>query len=114
MVSKPVRPRDELDAREISISFSPKVQKAFGSLAASVRHSEHFGQEMYDMLEDWSQGKKATVYDVLVTLPLIAQDMAKHVKATNDRNAEEAWGDICIQMFENGFNLTSSSPKRGR
>jgi hypothetical protein len=100
------RKASELDARGIEIQFSPQMHSAFQDLAAAVHFSEHFDGDMLSVLQDWAAGKRKSVHDILIALPLIAQETFKHIQATGDDRAREAWDEICSQMSEKGFTLT--------
>jgi hypothetical protein len=106
-----VRKRTELDAGGIEVHFSEGVKSAFADLAAAVHFSEHFDGDMRDTLEDWVGGKTNSLHAVLISLPSIAEETFRHIRATGDKRAEEAWREICEQIPENGFTLV---PYRGR
>lgn len=103
---------DELDARNINVRFSQRVKSALADLDAAVHFSEHFDGDAYAILRDWAKGKAPSVHDVMVALPLIASETFRHIQATGDRRAEEAWDQLCSDMLEHGFALTQRSRQR--
>jgi hypothetical protein len=102
------RKANELDAGEIDVHFSPRVTQAFRDLAAAVHFSEHFDGDIKKIVEDWAAGKPKSIHGVLVALPSIAGETFKHIAATGDERAQEAWDEIGSQMLENGFTLTKA------
>ena len=104
----------ELDARNIKIELSEPVRRAFRSLAVAVRRSEHFDQDMYDVMQDLSKEAPLTLHAFITCLPLIAEQMQEHVSSGQDVAVKDAWRDLCTQIPEaGGFKLTQ--PKaRGR
>jgi hypothetical protein len=102
----------ELDARGIEVHFSPRVTSAFADLAAAVHFSKHFDADALSILQDWVAGKCNSVHDVLISLPVIAEETAAHIRATGDKRAEEAWREICLKMSEKGFTLTQERARR--
>ena len=102
----------EIDARDIKVHFSPAVRSAFGDLEAAVHFSEHFDGDILRTVQDYAAGKPKSVHDVLIVLPTIAGETMKHVKATGDKRAEEAWNEIAGQISENGFSLTQERGRR--
>jgi hypothetical protein len=94
-----------MDPRGVDIHFSPEVRRAFGDLAAAVHSSKHFDGEMLKTVQEWAAGKSASVHDVITSLPVIAQETFKHVNATGDSKAAEAWGNIGSELLERGFML---------
>jgi hypothetical protein len=100
------RKASELDPRKVEIHFSPEVQRAFGDLAAAVHSSEHFDPDMLKTVQEWAGGKPATVQDVMIALPALAQESLKHAQATGDNRAEAAWGAIGSELLEKGFTLS--------
>ena len=95
----------ELDARSLTIHFSPGMRRALCDLEAAVHFSEHFDSDIQRILQRWTAGKAQSVHDVLIGLPLIAAETFRHVRATGDERAQEAWSEICNQMPEKGFAL---------
>ena len=102
------RKANELDASEIDVHFSPRVTQAFRDLAAAVHFSEHFDGDIRSIVQDWAQEKPKTVDGVLIALPTIAGETFRHIAATGDERAHEAWEEISSQMNENGFTLTKA------
>jgi hypothetical protein len=102
------RKANELDASEIDVHFSPRVTQAFRDLAAAVHFSEHFDGDIRRIVQDWAQGKPKTVHGVLIALPSIAGETFRHIAATGDERAQEAWDEIGSQMNEKGFTLTKA------
>ena len=99
------RKATQMDPRGVNIHFSPEVQRAFGDLASAVHSSEHFDSEMLKTVQEWAAGKSASVHDVITSLPVIAQETFRHVNATGDSKAAEAWGNIGSELLERGFML---------
>lgn len=106
------RKLEKLDADSIKVHFSPKVKSAFADLDAAVHFSEHFSSEIRPILHGWATGKSPSVGEVLVTLPLIAEETFRHVRATGDQRAEDAWRELCNQMPEKGFTTTYQGKQR--
>lgn len=96
----------ELDARGIEVHFSLKVTQAFRDLAAAVHFSEHFDDGMLRTVQEWAAGKPKSLHGVLISLPLIASETFRHIAATGDQRAREAWDEISAQINEKGFSLT--------
>ena len=105
------RKASEIDPRSVKVHFSPEVTQAFGDLSAAVHFSEHFDGDMQRVVQDWAAGKPDSIYAVLIALPVIAQETFKHVRATGDERASEAWRKISGELLESGFTLTK---ERGR
>jgi hypothetical protein len=95
----------ELNPREIKVRFSPAVVSAFSDLAAAVHFSEHFDADMRNILQEWAAGKVPSAHSVLTAFPLIAGETFRHIHATNDAKAKEAWDEICGQLSEQGFTF---------
>jgi len=102
----------ELDARDLNVRFSPPVQTALKTLTVIALKSDWFDPEMHAILEEWSSGKPTTIHDVMITLPLIAEQTAEHIKATGDERAKDAWRDLCTQLPENGFIVSQSLQRK--
>jgi hypothetical protein len=96
----------ELDAKGIEIHFSPKMIQAFRDLAAAVHFSGDFDGSMLRTVQDLAEGKPTSLHGVLVSLPAIAGETFRHIAATSDERAREAWDDISAQMGERGFTLS--------
>jgi len=94
-----------MDPRGVNIHFAPEVQRAFGDLAAAVHSSGHFDGEMLKTVQEWAAGKAASVHDVMTSLPVIAKETFKHVEATGDQKAAQAWDTIGSELLERGFTL---------
>lgn len=94
-----------LDPRNIEVRFSPEVRHTLGDLAAAVRPSRHFKADMFGILRQWAEGEPPSVHHVLVSFSLLAEETFKHIRATGDRRAEEAWSDFASAMSERGFTL---------
>lgn len=103
----------EIDARGIEVHFSERVRSAFADLAAAAHFSEHFDGDMLDSVREWGAGRPVSVHEALTSLPLIAEETAKHVRATGDKRAEDAWQEVGLAMSEKGFSLTQAR-KRGK
>lgn len=98
----------ELNPIEIEIHFSPRLMQAFKDLSAAVHFSEHFSPEIRMNLEDWVTKGPRSLHSALTGLPSIAEETIKHIAATGDQRAQEAWDNVDIQMREkNGFTLTA-------
>jgi hypothetical protein len=103
----------ELEARDLQVHFSPAVQDAFRTIAVAARTSEHFDSGIYEIAKDWSSGKPTSVHDVMISLPVIAAEVMKHVAATRDQTMKEAWDDLSTQISEkNGFTVSQSLQRR--
>jgi hypothetical protein len=100
-----------LNARELQVSFSENVKDAFRALTQIAARSKHIEPEIYSILKDWSSDKTTTVHDVMIAMPLIAEQVAEHISATGDEGAKDAWRALCTQMPEEGFTI---SQPRGR
>jgi len=98
---------------EIKVSFSPAVKAAFADLAAAVHFSEHFDSGMRRELQEWAAGKELTAHSVILALPTLAGETFRHIQATGDARAQEAWDEISSQIAEKGFTL-SSTPGRSK
>jgi hypothetical protein len=107
MVARHTQKAAELDARGIEVHFSPEVRNAFADLAAAVHFSKHFDGDILGIVQDWATGKRQSVYNVLKALPSVAEETSKHIRATGDKRAEEAWSEIGLKMSERGFTLTA-------
>jgi hypothetical protein len=102
----------QIDAKEIKVHFSPAVTSAFGDLEASVQSSEHFDKDILRTVQDYAAGQAKSIHGVLISLPAIAAETMKHVRATGDARAEQAWNDITAQINEKGFSLTQLRGRR--
>jgi hypothetical protein len=110
----PKKPAEkEVNARELLVRFSPAVEDAFRSIAVAARDSQHFDGEICEIVKDWSAGKPTSVHTVMTSLPIIAGEVAAHVRATGDKSMNAAWEELCIQLPEQGFTV-SQSPKKQR
>lgn len=103
---------NEINARDLRVTFSPQVREAFGDIAAIARLSEHFDSGMYEIVKDWSNGKRPSVHDVIIALPSIAGEVGRHIGATQDDRMTEAWDALCSQMPESGFKVSQSLQRR--
>jgi hypothetical protein len=112
MIKKLPHTETETDGRDLKVRFSPSVTKALRSLASTALNSEHFDQEMHSILQEWSDGKPTTVHDILIAFPLIAEQMAAHISATNDESTKDAWRELCMQLPENGFTISQSVQRK--
>jgi sugar phosphate isomerase/epimerase len=105
MTPKHSRKATEMDPRGVDIHFPPEVQRAFADLAAAVHFSEHFDADTLKTVQEWAEGKPASVYDVFTAFPLVAQETFKHIEATGDERAAKAWREIGSELLERGFTL---------
>lgn len=103
-----IRSVHNVDPRSVAVHFSPAVRNAFANLEAAVHFSEHVDGDIRSILHDWASDKPRSVHDVLSALPVIAEETFRHIRATGDQRAEEAWREICNQMPEKGFILSKS------
>jgi hypothetical protein len=103
---------EQLDARNLSVRFSPPVQEALRSIAAASADSNHFDHGIQGIVEGWSNGKPTTVHDVMIALPAIAREVTNHVEATHDSVMKEALDELCMQLPENGFTVARSAQRR--
>jgi hypothetical protein len=113
MTAGHARKASEIDPRSVDVHFSPEVQRAFGDLAAAVHFSEHFDPDTLKTVQEWASGKSRSVHDIMTALPLVAEETFKHVHATGDAKAAEAWGQIGSELLEKGFTL-SKERRRGK
>ena len=104
----------QLDPGSIEIRFSAEVVRAFRDLEAAVHFSEHFDGDVQAILHSWATGKPQTLHDVLVALPLIAEETFRHIRATDDQHAELAWREVCNQMPEKGFTILQRRARQQR
>jgi hypothetical protein len=95
----------EMDPRGVDIHFPPEVQRAFADLAATVHSSEQFDSDVLKTVQEWASGKAPSVYDIMTAFPLVAEETFKHVHATGDQRAADAWGQIGSELLEKGFTL---------
>jgi hypothetical protein len=100
------RRANEVDANSLKVHFSPSVREALQELEVAVHFNREFSNDVRAVLHEWVTGKPLTVHGVLVALPLIAEEVFGHIRATGDERAAEAWRTLCTQMNENGFALT--------
>lgn len=96
-----------LDSDNVEVDFAPEVRDAFRDLAAAVHFSKHVSPEMKAELQDWAEGKPASVRGAMATLAITAQEVFKHIHATGDEKARKAWNDICGELTERDCTLTS-------
>jgi len=90
----------------VKVRFSPDMKQALSDLAAAVHFSDHFDPEMGEILENWgATGKGSNLHGFLGVLPHIAAETFRHIHATGDKRAEEAWSQISALMMENGYIL---------
>jgi hypothetical protein len=101
-----------IDARNLRVRFSPEVQDTLSDIAAIARLSEHFDSRIYEVVKDWSNGKRLNVHDVMIALPAVAGEVAKHISATKDGRMEEAWDQLSSQILEDGFIISQSRQKQ--
>lgn len=96
---------------DIKIEFSLPVRSAIRDLEASVHFSDHFDTGVREILNEWSQRKAITVHQFVVAFPAIAEETFRHIHATTDSRAQEAWDALRAQLSERGFAiaLTRSS-----
>ena len=102
----------QIDANAIKVHFSPAVTSAFGDLEEAVRTSGHFDRDLLRTVQELAAGADKSAHAVLISLPAIAAETMKHVRATGDAKAEQAWNDIAAQMNEQGFSLTQIRGRR--
>jgi hypothetical protein len=95
----------DLDPRIVTIDFAPEVREAFRDLAAALHFSDQVGADMLSIIREWAEGKKPTVQDVMISLPLMAQEAWEHINATGDKNAKAAWDNISSELLERGFTM---------
>ena len=100
-----------VDPRSLLVSFSEPVQDSFNDLAEVAHKSEHFDHEISEILDSWSKRPSISLHEMIISLPLIAEQLAEHVRATGDQNAMDVWRGLCTQLPENGFAISQS---RGR
>lgn len=112
MVSDRPGKAPELDARTIKVSFSPRVKLALSDLAAAVHFSDHFESDIRDALNEWTADKQPSIHDVLIVLPHLASETFRHIHATGDTRAEQAWDEFAGQLNEKGFALSTTVNRR--
>jgi hypothetical protein len=95
----------ELDPQSVIVEFGPELRRSFGDLADAVRFDENFDADMRSIVEGWAAKGKTSVHDLLAALPVIAAETFKHVQATSNQRAQDAWIDIGIQLAEPDFGL---------
>jgi hypothetical protein len=105
MTGRHSRKETEMDPRGVDIHFPPEVQRAFADLAAAVQSSPQFDPETLKTVQEWGSGKPSSVYDILTAFPLVAEETFKHIHATGDERAADAWGQIGSDLLEKGFTL---------
>jgi hypothetical protein len=109
------RKATELDAREIEVHFSPELAEAFKDLAAAVHFSEHFDPEIRMNLQDLVKNGGGSLRSVLTSLPTFAEETFKHIAATGDERAREAWSNLATQIWERDrFTLTTKTRARSK
>ena len=102
------RKLEEVDGDSIKVHFSPRVKSALADLDAAVHFSEHFDGDTYAILHGWATGKNPTAREVMVSVPLIAQETFEHIRKTDDKRADLAWHEFSSQLNENGIRLVKS------
>lgn len=99
---------EEVNARSLRLHFSASVRQAFGDLEAAVHFSQEFSDDMRAIVNDWAVGRSPTLHDVLIAFPLIAEHTFRHIRATGDQRAQDAWDQLSSQINENGFAVVRS------
>lgn len=97
------------NADEMRVQFSRSVRASFADLAASVHFSNDFDPDILKVVESWANAKEIKVREAFVAFPAIAGEVFRHVHATGDEKAKDAWDAIRNQMPENGFTLSMAS-----
>ena len=92
------------DPRSTRIDFSPEVRSAFRDLAAAVHFSD-FDPLILQTVQEWAGTRKPSVEDVVTSLPVIASETFRHIHATGDEKAREAWSAIGGELLEHGFTM---------
>lgn len=105
------RRKNEIDARDLRVEFSPAVQDAFRAIAVAASKSEHFDTGMYEIIKNWSNGKPTTVHDFMVAIVPVADEVTAHISRTDDQLMKGAWDDLSTQLSENGFAVSQSLKK---
>jgi hypothetical protein len=95
----------DLDHRIVTIDFAPEVRSVFRDLAAALHSSDHVSEEVLSTIQEWAEGRKPSVQDVLISFPAIAQQTWEHITATGDKAAKKAWEKISSELLEKGFTL---------
>lgn len=96
---------DQLNARQIELHFSSEVRTALRDLAAAVHFSEHFDEDIRVALQRMAESRSTSVHDFVTAFPVIAEETFRHIHATGDVNAKEAWRTLSAQIPEKGFTL---------
>jgi len=94
-----------IDPNSLKINFSEGVQGAFGDLAAALHFSETCSDDTLTTIRDLSQGKPISVFDMILSFPLMAEDVFEHIHKTGDQKAAKAWHEIGSEVLERGFTL---------
>jgi len=93
------------DPADVDVHFSPGVVQAFRDLEAAIHFSDHFDADSRNLLQQMASGKPLSVRDVIVSLPLLAEETFGHINATGDKRAADAWTNIGSELVEKGFAL---------
>ena len=107
MTKSHTRSIDKLDPYTLSIDFALDVRQAFGDLAAAVHFSEHFDPDMLLVLQEWAHAARPAVHDVISTLPAVAEQTFRHIAATQDKRALDAWHELQSALLEGGFSIAN-------
>jgi hypothetical protein len=92
-----VRRAGELDSESVQVDFAPELRAALGDLAAATRGSAQLA-EMHATIQEWAIGHKPSVFDVIFSLPFIADGVHEHIRVNNDTRAQEAWDNFQAQL----------------
>ena len=97
-----------LNAREVELRLSEPVRGALADLKAAVHFSKHFDPDVLVALTRISEGKSPSAHDFIISLPTIAEETFRHIQATGDERAREAWSQLGDHMLNQGFQLVST------
>jgi len=113
----PRRPRnpisEALDPVSVRVHLSDRTRNAFADLEAAVHFSDCFDVGIRMLVKDFATGTDASVEDVIVSLPSIAEETFAHIAAVGDERARAAWRALCEALPEQGFTLTRERVRAG-
>ena len=112
MKGRPSRNVRNLSPRAVKVHLSEEARRAFGDLSAAVHFSDHFHPQMLLIVDDFAKGTNFSVEDVITSLPSIAEEVFRHIHATGDERAREAWHSISEALAEHGFTLANDQINR--
>ena len=90
----------EMDAMNVSVRFSPEVVRKFARLEAFVHGSQHFDSGLLINLQSLASGKPPTLDLIIPEIAQLASETMRHVQATGDTRAADAFADLTSSLFE--------------